>query len=220
MDALHKLRHVKNIWLTAHEHGRKIAYDPEPIGRYNVAPGTKVLLLSERDGQLHLDPVFWGYAPDGGISHRLSMRASKLRPPAECLNLYGSMGGQSVLLMVGSNGKRTAAKSSLTSSIARMVNPSLWRQSAVHRSNAGMKRKVFDCDGSSRPRSGRYSRPPPAGSVTRGRTGMGVPDISGKEAEVIAAEGAVSADKFIWHAVTRAVGNVKNQDPELIEPVT
>lgn len=27
---------------------RDIAYDPEPIGRYNVACGTKVLLLSER----------------------------------------------------------------------------------------------------------------------------------------------------------------------------
>ncbi|MGF6100144.1 putative SOS response-associated peptidase YedK [Enterobacter sp. A4] len=42
---------------------RDIAYDPEPIGRYNVAPGTKVLLLSGRDELLYLDPVFWGYAP-------------------------------------------------------------------------------------------------------------------------------------------------------------
>ncbi|WP_343200254.1 hypothetical protein, partial [Stenotrophomonas sp. MY18] len=33
------------------EADRDIAYDPEPIGRYNVAPGTKVLLLSERDEQ-------------------------------------------------------------------------------------------------------------------------------------------------------------------------
>ncbi|SXM51617.1 Gifsy-2 prophage protein [Klebsiella pneumoniae] len=47
----------------AEEAERDIAYDPEPIGRYNVAPGTKVLLLSERDEQLHLDPVHWGYAP-------------------------------------------------------------------------------------------------------------------------------------------------------------
>ncbi len=47
----------------ADEAERDIAYDPEPIGRYNVAPGTKVLLLSERDEQLHLDPVFWGFAP-------------------------------------------------------------------------------------------------------------------------------------------------------------
>ena len=42
---------------------RDIAYDPAPISRYNVAPGTKVLLLSERGEQLHIDPVFWGYAP-------------------------------------------------------------------------------------------------------------------------------------------------------------
>lgn len=42
---------------------RNIAFDPKPIGRYNVAPGTKVLLLSERNEELHLDPVHWGYAP-------------------------------------------------------------------------------------------------------------------------------------------------------------
>ncbi|WP_181966028.1 SOS response-associated peptidase family protein, partial [Klebsiella pneumoniae] len=41
-------------------------------------------------------------------------------------------------------------------------------------------------------------------------------DIGGKEAEEIAAEGAVSADNFTWHPVSRTVGNVKNQGPELI----
>lgn len=49
---------------------RDIARDPAPIGRYNVAPGTKVLLLNERDEQLHLDAVYWGYARDGGINRR------------------------------------------------------------------------------------------------------------------------------------------------------
>ncbi|TDP12342.1 SOS response associated peptidase (SRAP) [Enterobacter sp. AG326] len=43
---------------------RDIPYDPEPVGRYNVAPGTRVLLLSERHSQLQLDPVHWGYAPE------------------------------------------------------------------------------------------------------------------------------------------------------------
>ncbi len=38
--------------------------DGEPIGRYNVAPGTHVLLLNQRDDKLHLDPVLWGYQPD------------------------------------------------------------------------------------------------------------------------------------------------------------
>ncbi|MBD5704930.1 SOS response-associated peptidase, partial [Citrobacter freundii] len=35
--------------LLAEEAERDIPYEPEPIGRFNVAPGTKVLLLSERD---------------------------------------------------------------------------------------------------------------------------------------------------------------------------
>lgn len=39
-------------------------HDPEPIGRYNVAPGTNVLLLSERNQHTHLDPVYWGYGPE------------------------------------------------------------------------------------------------------------------------------------------------------------
>lgn len=41
------------------EADRDIAYDTEPIGRDNVAPGTKVFLLSKRDEQLHLEPVHW-----------------------------------------------------------------------------------------------------------------------------------------------------------------
>ncbi len=43
----------------AEEAERDIACDPEPISRYNVAPGTKDLLRSERVEQLHLDPVHW-----------------------------------------------------------------------------------------------------------------------------------------------------------------
>ncbi|MDM2752399.1 SOS response-associated peptidase, partial [Citrobacter sp. Cpo221] len=35
----------------------------------------------------------------------------------------------------------------------------------------------------------------------------------------IAADGSVPAENFIWHAVTRAVGNVKNQGSELIQPM-
>lgn len=45
-------------------------------------------------------------------------------------------------------------------------------------------------------------------------------DIGGKEAEEIISDGAVSADHFTWHPVSRAMGNVKNQGLELIEPIT
>ena len=42
----------------------ELTRDPEPIGRYNVTPGTKILLLCEGDGDLAFDPVYWGYGPE------------------------------------------------------------------------------------------------------------------------------------------------------------
>lgn len=44
-------------------------------------------------------------------------------------------------------------------------------------------------------------------------------DVSGAQAIEIAGDGAVSADPFTWHPVSRAVGYVKNQGPELIEAI-
>lgn len=98
------------------EADRDIAYDPEPIGRFNVAPGTKVLLLSERDEQLHLDPVFWGYAPGWWdkpplINARVETAAtSRMFKP-----LWQQLTGLYVLRMGGSNGRRKATRNSPTS---------------------------------------------------------------------------------------------------------
>ncbi len=59
----HSMTREDYLALIAEEAERDTPFDPEPIGRYNVAPGTKVMPVSERDEQLHLDPVYWGYAP-------------------------------------------------------------------------------------------------------------------------------------------------------------
>jgi hypothetical protein len=40
---------------------------------------------------------------------------------------------------------------------------------------------------------------------------MDAPGRWRKEAEEIVSDGSVPAEMFIWHAVTREVGNVKNQ---------
>jgi hypothetical protein len=40
-----------------------------------------------------------------------------------------------------------------------------------------------------------------------------------EEAQEIAADGFAPAEKFIRHAIIRAVGNVKNQGGNLIEPI-
>ncbi|TDN51522.1 SOS response-associated peptidase family protein [Scandinavium goeteborgense] len=44
-------------------------------------------------------------------------------------------------------------------------------------------------------------------------------DISAQEAEDIARNESLPADAFAWHAVSKDVGNVKNQGRELIIPI-
>jgi putative SOS response-associated peptidase YedK len=38
-------------------------YDNVPISRYNVAPGSRVLILHNADNGLRIDPCHWGWAP-------------------------------------------------------------------------------------------------------------------------------------------------------------
>ncbi len=127
----------------AEEAERDIAYDPEPIGRYNVAPGTKVLLLSERDEQLHLDPVHWGYAPGWWdkpplINARVeTAAASRMFKP-----LWQH--GRAICFADGwFEWKKKATRSSPILSTVKMASPSSWRRSAVCLLNAATKLKDF-----------------------------------------------------------------------------
>ncbi len=127
----------------ADEAERDIAYDPEPIGRYYVAPGTNVLLLSERDEQLHLDPVHWGYAPGWWdkpplINARVETAASsRMFKP-----LWQH--GRAICFADGwLNGSARATGNSPISSIVPTDSQSSWRRSAVSHSSAVTKPKGF-----------------------------------------------------------------------------
>ncbi len=116
---------------------RDIAWDPAPIGRYNVAPGTKVLLLNERDEQLHLDAVYWGYAPGWWdkpplINARVETAASSrmFKPLWEH--------GRAICFADGwFEWKRKEIKSSHTLSSVRMASQFLWPRLVGLRSNVG-----------------------------------------------------------------------------------
>ncbi len=116
---------------------RDIARDPAPIGRYNVAPGTKVLLLNERDEQLHLDAVYWGYAPGWWdkpplINARVETAASSrmFKPLWEH--------GRAICFADGwFEWKKEGNKSSHTLSSVRMASQFLWPRLVGLRSNVG-----------------------------------------------------------------------------------
>lgn len=106
---------------------RNIAFDPEPIGRYNVAPGTRVLLLSERNEELHRDPVHWGYALGWWDKPALINARVETAATSECLSPSGNMGVRFVLLMAGLSGSVKVTRNNPTSSTGKTASPSSWR---------------------------------------------------------------------------------------------
>ena len=45
------------------------------------------------------------------------------------------------------------------------------------------------------------------------------PDITSARAEELANEAATSPDDFAWHPVGKSVGNIRNDNAELIKPI-
>lgn len=200
---------------------RDIAWDPAPIGRYNVAPGTKVLLLNERDEQLHLDAVYWGYAPGWWdkpplINARVETAASSrmFKPLWEH--------GRAICFADGWFEWKKEGNTKQPYFIQRKDGQPIF-MAAIGRTpfergdhaegflivTAAADRGLVDI----------HDRRPLVLTPEAAREWMRQ-DVTGAEAAEIASDGAVSADDFTWHPVTLAVGNVKNQGPELLAPLS
>jgi len=201
------------------EADRDIPYDPEPIGRYNVAPGTRVLLLSERSAQLHLDPVHWGYAPEWWnkpalINARSETAASSrmFRPLWEHERAIVFADGW--YEWVQKNGvkqpffiHRKDGNPLLPAAIGRRPFGNDNDQEGFLIVAAAADEGLLDI----------HDRRPVVFTPAPARSWL-TESVTGKEAEDIVRDGSLSADDFIWHPVSRAVGNPKNQGPELIVP--
>ncbi len=108
--------------LLADESERDIPYDPEPIGRFNVAPGTKVLLLIERDEQLHLDPVIWGYAPGWWDKPPLINARSETAATSRMFKPLWQHGRAICFADDGLSGKRKATRNNPTLFTGQTIN--------------------------------------------------------------------------------------------------
>lgn len=202
------------------EDERDIPYDPESIARYNVAPGTRVLLLSERADRLHLDPVVWGYAPGWWDKAPLINARVETAAASRMFKPLWQHGRAIVFADGWYEWKKEGDKKQpyfIHRADGEPVFMAAIGSTPFERGDeaegflivtAAADRGLVDI----------HDRRPLVLSPQAAREWMRQ-DAGGKEAEEIAADGAVAAEEFIWHPVTRAVGNVKNQGPELIEPV-
>ncbi len=204
----------------ADEAERNIAYDPEPIGRYNVAPGTKVLLLSERNKQLHLDPVHWGYAPGWWdkpalINARVETAAtSRMFKPlwqhgraicfADGWFEWKKEGDKKQPYFI----HRKDGKPIFMAAIGSVPFERGDEAEGFLVVTAAADQGLVDI----------HDRRPLILTSEAAREWMRQ-DVTGVQAVEIAGNGAVSVDHFTWHPVSSAVGNVKNQYAELLKKI-
>lgn len=214
MDVLHKLKPVKNIWLTWPMKPNVIflPYAPKPIRCYNVAPGTKVLILSERDHLLHLDPVIWSYAPGWWdkpplINARVETAAtSRMFKP-----LWQH--GRAICFADGWFEWKKEGDKKQPYFIHRVDGQPIFMaaigSTPFERSDdaegflivtAAADKGLVDI----------HDRLPLVLTPEAAREWIRQ-DIGGKVAVKIAADSTVPTEKFIWHAVSRAMGNTKYQ---------
>ncbi|MDA8491633.1 SOS response-associated peptidase [Kluyvera sp. Awk 3] len=205
----------------AEEAERNIPYDPLPIGRYNVAPGTRVLLLSERDKQLYLDPVLWGYAPGWWDKPPL---INARRETATTSRMFKHLWhhGRAIVFADGWFEWKQEGDMKQPYFIHRADGKPIFMaaigSTPFERGDTqeGFLIVTMAADDNL---AEIHERRPLVLTPEAAREWMRQ-DISDNEVQSIADDGSVTAGHFTWHAVSKAVGNVKNQGQDLTAPIT
>ncbi|MDU6410789.1 MAG: SOS response-associated peptidase family protein [Yersiniaceae bacterium] len=204
------------------------ALDPVPVDRYNVAPGTRVLLLNQRDDQLCLDPVRWGYQPHWAKEAH--------RPPVINARVETAAGSrmfkplwQHGRALVMADGWFEWKKD--PDDAKRKQPYFIYHQSDAPLFFAAISK--FHPDALEPPEDDGFvivtaasdaglldihDRRPLVLTPEAARAWLD-PALSPEEAGTLASEGAVPVEEFSWHPVDKAVGNPHHQGHELLAPI-
>lgn len=182
---------------------RDIPYYPEPVGRYNVAPGIRVLLLSERRSQLH-PPEWWNKPALINARSETAAGSRMIRPLWEH--------GRAIFFANGwfewkqQNGVkqpffiyRKDGNPLLLAAIGKQPFENGNDQEGFLIVTAAADEGLLDI----------HDRRPLVYSPAAARKWLSE-NTTGKEAEDIAREGTLPAQDFTWHPVSRPVGTPGN----------
>lgn len=201
----------------AEEVGNDIAYDPEPIGRYNVAPGTKVLLLNNRDGTFHLDPVVWSYSPGWWDKPPLINARVETAATSRMFKPLWNHGRAIVFADGWFEWKKEGDKKQPYYIYRKDRKPLYFAAIGKQPFDSGDEAEGFLIVTAAADKGlvDIHDRRPLVFTPSAALTWMD-PGTTGAQASELAHDAAVPAEEFTWHAVTKAVGNVKNQSKDLI----
>ncbi len=203
--------------------------NPEPIGRYNVPPQSKVQLLHQDEDGLRMEPVKWGYAP---------FWAQGKRPPA--INARVETAATSRFFRdVWKTGRAIVPADGWYEWKKHEVNPKL-KQPYLIQLKTGepcffATIGKFQRDGALEPKDD------DGFVIITSSSGAGMldihdrrplvlspecaahwldPELSPDEAEELAIKHGLSVDEFDWYPVSAAVGNARNEGDHLIKRIS
>jgi len=196
-------------------------HDPEPVGRYNVAPGTKVLLLNERDGELKIDPVYWGYGPEWWDKQPLINARGETASSSRMFKPLWKHGRAVVFADGWFEWSREGDKKQPYFIYHKSHEPLFFAAigKAPYDDPQGHEGFLIVTAASNKGMVDIHDRRPlvlEAGDVREWLS----EDTSPGRAEEIAKEATVPESYFRWHPVSSKVGSPKNQGEELIAEVS
>lgn len=198
----------------------EIIYDPQPIGRFNVAPGTKVLLLNERDEHLHLDPVYWGYGPDWWHKQPLINARGETAASGRMFKPLWHHGRAVVPADGWFEWKRDASHKQPYFIYHQNKQPLFFAAigKAPYDKDHGHEGFVIITAASNKGMVDIHDRRPLVLSSDAVAEWLS-PETTPERAEEIAQEAALPEKAFSWHPVDKAVGSIKHQGAELVERI-
>lgn len=191
--------------------------DAGPIGRYNVAPGTKVLLLSERDGELKFDPVYWGYGPEWWDKPPLINARSETAATGRMFKPLWEHGRAIVPASGWFEWKKSGARKQPCFIYHRNREPLFF--AAIGKPpfdrEHGQEGFVIVTAASNQGMVDIHDRRPLVLKADAVREWLSHDTSPARAAEIVR-DGALPESVFTWHPVAANVGNVHNQGPDII----
>lgn len=201
-------------------------YDNHPIARYNVAPGSRVLVLHNAEDGLRIDPCHWGWAPFWAKDKRpapINARVETVTTGKFFKALWPQ--GRALVMADGwyewvadpLDPKRKQPYFIRLKSGAPMFMAALAEVRPGLEANEGDGFVIITA-ASDAGMVDIHDRRPLVLGAEHARMWID-PELTAVEAERVAREQCLPVEAFEWFAVGRQVGNVRNEGAELILPV-